>query len=174
VAHVPVKVTRMRKSFASLDDALIERLFQPLIDGMTNRIGIARGSAACCCIDFASLSWIVSRTGGLSDAVASWDSTNAFLDLFLLLLGLVALVSLRTLFRRVRHKQGNPLRVAMQPYRAVVLLMLAARVAQFHVPNLADAADIGMLLFAAAALYLGACTERPPVRRSSAVFAPAA
>lgn len=163
----------MRKTFATLDDVLIEWLFQPASDVIAHRIGIGRAGAACFCVDIASLSWITSRAGGLSDAVVAWDAGTAFLDLVLLLLGLAALTSLRTLFRRAGRKQGNPLRPAMRPHRAVVLLMLAARLLQLQAPDLACAADIAMLVFATSALYLGACTERPPVRRGVAVPVPA-
>jgi len=108
----------------------------------------------------------------LSDAVAAWESGTAFLDLVLLLLGLVALASLRTLFRRAAGRQANPLRPAMRPHRAIVLLMLAARIAQLHTSGLAELADLAMLICAAAALYLGACVEPPPLRRGWALPVP--
>ena len=163
----------MRKTFAPLDDVLIERLFQPFADFVGDRIGVGRHAAACFCLDVASLAWIVSRAGGLSDAVAACDAGAAVFDLSLLLLGLVALISLRALFRRAAGRQANPLRAAMRPHRAVVLLMLLTRLAQLHAPGLADAADTAMLLCATSALYLGACTERPPIRRGIPAFAAA-
>jgi hypothetical protein len=156
----------MRKTFAPLDDVLIERLFQPMVDLVVQRIGFCRSAVACLCLDLAALSWIVSRAGGLSNAVAGWDAVGAFFDLAFLLLGLAALISLRTLFRKARGNLGNPLRAAMRPHRAIVLLMLASQLIQPQAPGMTDVADIAMLAFAAAALYLGACTERPPVRRS--------
>jgi hypothetical protein len=155
----------MRKSFAPLDDVLIERLFQPVSDLISDRISVSRTAAACFCIDLASLSWIVSRARGLADAFAGWDAGAASLGLGLLLLGLVALMSLRTLFRRAAPRQANPLRQTMRPHRAIVLLMLVARLAELHTPGLADVADLVMLMCAGSALYLGACAERPPVRR---------
>lgn len=109
----------------------------------------------------------------LSDAMVAWNPTAGSQDVLLLLLGLVALISLRTLFNRARGKPGNPLRAAMQPHRAILLLMLAARLFQLHLLGLADAADIAMLAFATSALYLAACTERPPIRRSWAAIVPA-
>ena len=155
----------MRKAFAPLDDALIERLFQPAADLVRYRVGVSRETAACLCVDIASLGWIASRTPGLSSAVTAWDASTAFVDLTLLLLGMVALISLRTLFRRTTATEANPLRPAMRPHRAFVLLMLTADLVQPQAPGLANAADIAMLVFAASALYLGACTERPPMRR---------
>jgi hypothetical protein len=162
----------MRK-FAPLDDALIERVFQPASDFISLQIGMARSATTCLCIDAASLAWIVSRTRGLSETVTAWNFGDALLDPTLLMLGLGALISLRMLFRRpTTNKRANPLRPAMQPHRAVVLLMLASRLAQLHAPGLADAADLAMLLCAASALYLGACAERPPFHREWATLAP--
>jgi hypothetical protein len=155
----------MRKTFAPLDDALIERLFQPASDLIANRIGINRTAATCFCIDVACLAWIISRMRELSDDVGAWSAGAAFLDMALLLLGLIALVSLRVLFRRAGRSAANPLRQSMQPHRAIVLLMLASGLVQLHTLTMAGAADLAMLMCATSALYLGACAERPPVRR---------
>jgi hypothetical protein len=156
----------MRKTFAALDDVLIERVFQPVSDLLSNQLQLSKAKAACFCVDAASLAWIVSRTPGLSAAVIAWDSGAAFLDLALLLLGLAALISLRSLFRRAMvGQQANPLRMAMRPHRGIVLLMLATRPVQLTTFDLTDAADLAMLLCAASALYLAACAQRPPVRR---------
>lgn len=158
------KTPGVRKTFAALDDALIERVFQPLSELIANQLRIQNAKAACICVDAASLAWIVSRGWGL--AGAAWDSATAVLDVALLLLGLAALISLRSLFRRTaKGKQANPLRQTMQPHRAIILLMLAARLTQLTPFGLTEAADLAMLLCAAAALYFGACVERPPVRR---------
>jgi hypothetical protein len=155
----------MRKTFAALDDVLIERVFQPASDMISDRIGLSRTISTCFCIDSASLAWIVARARGLSSDVAASNAGTTFLNTTLLLLGLIALVSLRTLFRRAATwKQANPLRLAMQPHRAIVLLMLASHLVQWRLPGLADGADLAMLLSAVAALYLGACTERPPIQ----------
>ena len=105
--------------------------------------------------------------------MAAHDDGSAFLGLLFLLLGLVALISLRTLFRRAKGKHGNPLRMTMQPHRAIVLMMLVARLLQLQAPSLADAADVAMLTFATFALYLGACVEPPPVQSPSAALVPA-
>jgi hypothetical protein len=161
----------MRKTFAPVDDVLIERLFQPASDLITYWTGLSRAASACFCIDIASFSWIASRAGGISAAVAERDAGGAALDGSVLLLGLVALMSLRTLFRRTGRKQANPLRLAMQPHRAFVLLMLGARLFQLQTPGPAAAADLAMLIFAASALYLGACAERPPIQRTGAARA---
>ena len=163
----------MRKTFAPVDDVLIERLFQPALDTITNRIGFDRGRAACFCLDIASVSWIVSRARGLSDAVVAWDASNAGAGFALLVLGLAALTSLRVLFRRAGSSGGNPLRMTMQPHRATVLLMLIVRLVQLQAPGLADAADLVMLVCAGSALYLGACAERPPIRRGWVALTPA-
>ncbi len=158
----------MRKSFASLDDVLIERVFQPVSDLVTHRLGHSRAAAAVFCVDVATLGWILSRVHGLSDAVIGWDVGLSALNFAVLLIGLTGLIALRRLFRRATTKAaGNPLRLTMRPHRGIILLMLVARLVELQVADLTDWADLAMLVFAAAALYLGACAERPPVRRSA-------
>ena len=156
----------MRRTFTALDDVLIERVFQPVSDLLSNQLQLSKAKAACICVDAASLAWIVSRAPGLSVAVIAWESGTAILDLALLLLGLAALISLRSLFRRAMvEKRANPLRIAMRPHRGMVVLMLATRPVQLMTFDLTDAADLAMLLCAASALYLAACAQHPPVRR---------
>jgi hypothetical protein len=154
----------MPKAFAPLDDVLFERLFQPASDLISYHIGLGRTAVACFCVDIACLAWIVSCAPMLSGAIAGWDGSSVW-GLALPLLGLVALVSLRMLFRRTGNTPANPLRLAMRPHRAVALLMLVVSLVRLRAPSLADAADLAMLLSAASALYLGACVERPPIRR---------
>ena len=163
----------MGVSFASLDELLIERVFQPASDLLIERFRVPRTSAAAFCLDIASLGWIVARVPPLSKEVVDWDATAASMHLLILLLGLLALTGLRALFRRQAGRQpgqqANPLRQTMRPHRAILLVMLIARLAQFQAPGIAEFADMAMLLAATAALYLGACAERPPFHRS--VFA---
>jgi hypothetical protein len=156
----------MRKTFAPLDDALIDRLFQPVADCITCRSGIRRVTVACFCLDVASLSWILAQAPAASRAALAWDRGTAFVNICFLLLGLVALVSLRMLFGRARAQRGNQLRMALRPHRAIVLLMLVARLLEFQLPGLAETADIAMLTLVTSALYLGACGDPPPVRRA--------
>lgn len=163
----------MLGKFASVDDVLIERLFQPACNFIQPCFGIGRAAAACFCLDLASLSWIFSRTGSMSDAMAQDDIAAAAFGTTLLLLGLAALVSLRTLFHRVDGTQGNPLRQAMRPHRGIVLLMLVARLLQLEAPDLGVAADLAMLLFVSFALYLGACVEGPRIKRHCPRLVPA-
>ena len=82
----------MRTTFATVDDGLIERCFQPISDLIVSRAGLSRTGVACFSIDIAALSWIVSRAGGLSDAGAAWNILAAMPDLAYLLLGLVAMI----------------------------------------------------------------------------------
>ncbi len=157
----------MRRFFGPFDDALFERLFQPLTSFLTHRFGLRRRGVACLCIDAATIGWIIARAGGLSKTITEDDVSTAILHLALLLLGIGALISLRSLFRRIGDRSANPLRVSMLPHRAVILLLLAARVVHPAHGSLDEAADLAMLLFTWAALYLGACSEPPPLRRSA-------
>lgn len=157
----------MRQTFASFDDLLIERVFQPLSDSMSYRFGLHRLLAASTCIELAAVAWALSQAPDLSNAVLGWQAASALIHLVLLLLGLTALLSLRRLFRRVAATTGNPLRRAMQPHRAVVLLLLTARLVALHGMGMAETADLAMLGLAGMALYLGACATPPPLHRVS-------
>lgn len=159
----------MRANFTRFDDALIERVFQPIADSITCRIGLDRLRIAAVCLDAASIAWILSRAGALAQAVLQWDPGTALSRTLLLLLGLVALTSLRTVFRRVGAGSGaNPLRVAMLPHRGVVLALLLVRLPAL--PGFAGMADLAMLGLAACALYLGACVAQPPGQRRAQWF----
>jgi hypothetical protein len=156
----------MQASFARFDSALIERVFQPLADLITDRIGLDRLRVVGLCLDAASIAWILSQAGALTHAVTQWDGAASLPRVLLLLLGLVALSSLRVVFRRARIRNGaNPLRAAMLPHRGIVLALLVARLVALG--GFAGVADLAMLGFAGCALYLGACAAPPPVRRRS-------
>lgn len=163
----------MRKTFVPFDDLLIERFFQPASARIADRIGLSQGNAIDLCLNAASIAWIVSRTQALTTDVIAWNVTGAFFGLACLMLGLLALLSLRILFRRPKTRQANPLRPAMQPHRATALLMLGASTLQLRTPGLAEAADTAMLIFVAFGLYLGACADQPPLRRRRLILAPA-
>jgi hypothetical protein len=124
----------MQLNFIPLDDTLIERVFQPVADALSDRFGLDRRRAACICIDVASVGWILSQARALSDAVMGWQAGTSVLRMAVLLLGLAALTGLRGLFHRLTGEaKANPLRPAMRPHRAVVLLMLVARLVDFDV-----------------------------------------
>jgi len=161
----------MHASFSRLDDALIERLFQPLADTVMDRFGLDRLRAACFCLDAASLAWIVSQAGGLGRDVGGWDAGPACLRLLLLVLGLAAMSSLRTLFQRMVAGGANPLRVAMVPHRGLALALFLGQL--MTAGGLAGWAELAMLGLAAAGLYLGACRARPPAHRRVAWLADA-
>lgn len=155
----------MLRRFACFDSALIERVFQPAADAVAYRLGLDRLRVAGFCLDGASIAWILSQAGSLSDAVTQWQACTAFLRLVLLMLGLLALCSLRVAFRRITAAKGmNPLRVMMLPHRGVVLVLFFTRL--LAVDSFANAADFAALAFALCALYLGACTSPPPTTLS--------
>ena len=130
--------------FAALDDNLIDRMFQPLADRIAGRFGIGRFRAATLCIDGAALAWLLSQAGALAEAVSGGGAAACWMPALTLLLGLVALTSLRTLFQRASggRTTANPLRQAMRLHRAAVLLLLLARLARLgYGVSFADAAD---------------------------------
>ncbi len=155
----------MRRWFTPLDDKIIQSVFQPLTDMMADRFGLDRPRLACFCLDLSILGWLLARLPAMSDAVTAWNPMSAVPKLVMLVLGVVALLALRTVFRRFGGKPGaNPLRLSMRPHRAIILLLLVSRPLQFGLADMGDVADLGMLLFAALGLYLGACSQ-PPANR---------
>lgn len=155
----------MRKFFAPFDDALLDRLFQPLAGALRHRYGLRRDGMAGFCVSAATICWTVARSAGLSEAIAADDMATVATSSAILLLGLGALVSFHCLSRRAPTAAANPLRSTMLPHRAIVLLLLVTRLIPPVGPAVHDVADTAMLLFAAAALYLSACSDPPPVRR---------
>jgi hypothetical protein len=154
----------MQTGFSRIDDTLIERVFQPLADLTTDRIGLDRLTIVRLCLDAASVACILAQAGALTQAVTQWEPGEAFGRAGLLLLELVALSSLRMAFGRVGGSRGtNSLRVTMLPHRCVVLALLVGRL--LAPTGFAGMADLAMLGFAACALYLGACVTRRPLRR---------
>lgn len=155
---------QMQRNLARLDDVLIERLFQPLADTVQNRFGVDRLHAACFCLDGAALAWIASQAGTLGHAVSHWHGTLAIGRGLLLLLGLVAITSLRTLFQRLPRRPGaNPLRASMLPHRSMALILLAAQCVDLT--SLGGWTELAMLALIAVALYFSACLPRPPAHR---------
>ncbi|MFO1028835.1 MAG: hypothetical protein U1E70_26980 [Acetobacteraceae bacterium] len=163
----------MRRFFAPLDDALFDRLFQPLTGALRERYGLRRDGVAGFFATAATICWVLARLPGLSAAIDAHDTLGTVARSVILLLGLGALVSFRMMVRRVRAGAANPLRWTMLPHRAIVLLLLATRLIQPSGPLVRDLADVAMLLFAAAALYLSACADPPPVRPARRGLLPA-
>jgi hypothetical protein len=108
----------------------------------------------------------------LSASVLRCEASTALWHTLVLVLGLVALTSLQILFRRMTaSRRANPLRAAMLPHRACILLLLAVRLLDLDGAGLPEFADLAMLVCVTTALYLGACAEPPPVRRVAGVWA---
>lgn len=157
----------MQARFSMIDDALIERVFQPLSDTVTDHSGLDRPWTACSCADVATLAWIISNARGLSDSMAASDVPGTCLAVFILMLGLAALTGLRSIFLKVPGTGANPLRLSMRLHRGVALLMILARLVSWQTTGLSEIAELLMLVFAVSGLYFGACASRPPVRRRS-------
>ncbi|MGE0223311.1 MAG: hypothetical protein AB7F35_19820 [Acetobacteraceae bacterium] len=155
----------MRQTFIPFDDLLIERVFQPVSNIISDRLRGNRMMAARGCIDIATACWILSFASQLSGTARWWDASVA-LSGVMVLTGLVALCSLRLLFSRVQGAaRASPLRAAMMPHRACVLLLLSGRLITLGAAGLPEFADLLMLVFVTTALYLAACGEPPRVRR---------
>ena len=149
-----------------MDNRLIERVFQPLSNALYLRLGVPRFRAACLSLDAAAIAWTLTQAAPLSNAVLGWQAGLAVMRGSILLLGLTALLSLRSLFRRLSASpRPNPLRAKMLPYRCLVLLFLITDLCHaVSGGSLGADANMAMLGFATMALYLAAC-DAPKLKR---------
>lgn len=153
----------METWFGRLGDFLLESIFQPILDRLSYHFTAVRVRAACLCLDLSAVGWIVSRSGGLLQLVTNRDMGVSPGAIAVLLIGLIALTSLRIAFRRTPTRNGgNPLRPSMRSFRGISLLMLLSSLSHLGGTGWAD---VVMALSTTAALYAGACTDGPDGRR---------
>jgi hypothetical protein len=157
----------MLRNFASVDGALIDKVCQPFIDWIDQRVAIDCFQVARICIDLSALAWIVSQAPA---AVASDGAAPLGIQFALIVLGLGAIMILRATFQRAGGgRQPNPLRAAMYTHRLGCMFWLAGLVVKTAtVPmGLASLALFAVGGFATIALYVGACSNPPPKRREN-------
>ncbi len=164
----------MKDVVERLDDALIDRVFQPLADWLDHHIAFGIFRAARGAIDLASLMWICAEARDAS-AAARYPGLMLF-HFAVIVAGLWSLSTLRGLFPRTkgaREGGANPLRAAMQLHRAACLFwMIGLAIKTASAPNGFEAlALFAVGVFATSAVYLGACSTPPPKPRESRTFA---
>jgi len=158
----------MNDIFARVDDALIDRLFQPLADWMDRHMALAPDRAARAGLDLAALAWIVSEAGATAYAMRMHDVPIAIARAALMIAGLWAFTIVRNVFQG-GARQANPLRPGMQLHRASCLLWIVALAAKaIAAPSgIEPVALLATGLFATASVYIGACTNPPPAWRKN-------
>ena len=166
----------MKERFTQVDDALIDRLFQPLADWMNHHMALGPNRAARVAIDLASFAWILAQLGDTAHAVQIHDVRTCVILGCAVVLGLWAFSILRNVFQRSDgagrtggQARANPLRPGMQLHRAACLVwMVGLAVKTIAAPyDLASLALLAVGLFATAAVYIGACTNHPPKWRAA-------
>jgi hypothetical protein len=161
----------MQINLERVDSTLIDRVCQPVVDWIDHHMEVDCFRVARLCFDLSALAWILSQAGGAALAVRTGVPGLQVFQFVLIVLGLGAIIMLRAVFERPGGAGGggkggrpNPLRAAMYTHRLACLLWLAALL----VRTAAGAAEFGSLAllavggFATAAVYLGACSNRPP------------
>lgn len=151
--------------FDRVDDALIDRVFQPLVDWIAASMSLDCFAQARVCTSVSAIAWILSQAKDLAVAAQSGPVGRQVLQGVLLLLGLGAIMVLHTLFQRAGGRGGqgrlNPLRVAMYAHRMTILLGLGVSVLKIAL-GVGSFVLLAMALFATAAVYAGACSNSPP------------
>ena len=168
----------MHTLFARLDDGLLDRGFQPLVDWLADHAEVDCFRIARLCTDLAAGAWVLSQAELITAAARAGNTSLATFQAVLILCGLGGMMTLRTLFQRPgggrssgNRAQANPLRAGMFTHRVASLLWLAALSAKTFTmpPGLALFALLAVGLFGTASLYLGSCSTPPPRTRTSTV-----
>ena len=154
-----------------LDDALIDKVFQRLVDLISQYATINCFQIARFCTDLCALAWILSN---LEDVVTLPKLETAGFVAFqfaMLVLVLGAIMVLRQLFDRsgnAKGMQANPLRPAMFIHRLISLVFLVnlSVKAILGSPDFTALAQLAMQVFLTMAVYTGACLTRPPKRQA--------
>ncbi len=163
----------MRKIFTHVDDALIDTVCQPAVDQISaiTTFGCYRISRVC--LDLSSLAWIMSQAGAAAAAAKSEIPGLMALQGVVIVLGLGAISTLRSVFGRSGAPSGlaNPLRQAMTVHRLGCLLWLTLLVTRILMTpsTVASLTLFAVGVFATTAVYIGACSNRPPRRRPVSV-----
>lgn len=162
----------MRDFIARVDDALIDRVFQPFVDWIGDLMAFGTCRMARVCVDLASLAWILAETGGLAGAIAANEFGLAAFRGVMVVMALWALSILRNIFPKADvsgegRATANPLRVGMHSHRATCLLWMAGLLIKAAVAptGFESLALLAMGSFATASVYIGACTDSPTRRR---------
>jgi hypothetical protein len=163
----------MQKSLVHLDDILIDTVCQPIVDRIAEVVATDCFRIARVCLDISALAWILSQA---DDAITAANVGILGIEAFqyaLIVAGLGAIMVLRSVFERAggsrsrgQSEQSNPLREVMYIHRVITLLALVSVLIQTVLApmDFASAALLAMQAFAAIALYMGACSNRPPKR----------
>lgn len=162
----------MRGVCGRLDDALIDTVCQPAVDRISGIAPFGCYRISRFCLDLSSVAWIVSQAGVTVAAAKSGVPGLMACQILLIILGLGAMSTLRSVFGRssgVQGGQANPLRPAMTVHRLTCLLWLAGLTAKTLMapPDVASLALFAVSVFVTTGVYIGACANRPPERRRS-------
>ena len=166
----------MQERIAQLDDALIDRVCQPIVNRLAANEAVDCYRLARHLNDAAALAWILSQAGQVSQAFATGNMALVGAQGALIIIGLAALTTLRRVFdgkqgrRSSTGARANPLRAAMFLHRLGCLLWLGTQMlgAITGPGGFAETLVICMSLMTTASVYVGACSSPPPERRRHA------
>lgn len=164
----------MREFFGRVDDGIIDRVFQPAVDWLGDIFDIDGLRAARILTDLSAGAWVLSQANQLGHAAASGHGAALSASVVLLLIGLSAIMVLRTVFQgstggRGRAMAGNPLRASMHAHRLMSLVWICG----LMIKTASDPVGVEMFaliavgLFGAAALFAAACSPPTPRRRTA-------
>jgi hypothetical protein len=164
----------MPNLFARGDDILIDKLCQPAADRLFWTWEIDCFRIARFCTDISALAWIVSQARGVVAAPETGPSGIVVFQFALIMIGLGAIMTVRCLFERdgraggtSRARPFNPLRAKMFGHRLICILGLVNLLVQTILSpvEIASVASLTTQFFLTTAVFMGACSNRPPAHR---------
>ena len=162
----------MKEQLLGVDDALVDRVFQPLADCVGALTGWGVFRLARCCLDAMALAWIAGQSREVSAMMAAGNTGAATRAFAVMALAVAAITMLRAQFLRPDGQSGtartaNPLRPAMQVHRILCLFWIAVLPIKIAAASSAiEAVSLAaVVVFGTAAVYIGACSNPPPQRR---------
>lgn len=152
----------MQEIIARVDEALIDKLFQPMVERIAALLPLGCFQQARICTGVAAVAWILSKAADVTAAVRTGMLGPQVFQISLLLLGLGSIMVLHSLFQRGSGQgQANPLRAVMYPHRLCLLFGAAISLLRTTAGQ-GTWALFTVAIFAVASVYIGSCSNPPP------------
>jgi hypothetical protein len=160
------------------DNLLIDRVCQPVADWLLRSLELDCFRVARFCTDIAALAWIISQVYGLVPTAKSGLSGTVAFQFTLIVIVLGAMMTVRSIFDRGSRTGrigqsglSNPLRTKTLPHRLICALGLINQLVQTIMApiGLVSVALLTMQGFLMTAVFMGACSNRPQMRRKDSV-----
>jgi hypothetical protein len=158
----------IQQHLEQLDGELIDRGFQPFVDWIGQSLAFDCFRLARVCTDLSAFAWILSQAPDTAVAFGTAPRGYEVFQISLIMVGLGSIAVLRSVFERYGSRRSgariNPLRASMYIHRVSCLLWLTALTVKTTMGPIGfgSLALLAVGGFATIAVYVAACSNRPP------------